>query len=103
MCLVYNQNSKNFELVGGNTKNYDKIESYKVYSSGLQKKYYTMRINRYDSKFNIIHTSDYYYIFEPVVTELTDSNGRIVLEMKFDQQSYILRQLKNIEIIFGSM
>lgn len=44
-----------------------------------------MRINRYDSDFNIINTSDYSYIFEPVVTQNTDSKGRIVLDMKFNQ------------------
>lgn len=113
ICFVYDKASNNFIPAKSDQENYDKIESYKIYSSGLQitlksgiskleKNYYTMRINRYDSDFNIINTSDYSYIFEPVVTQNTDSKGRIVLDMKFNQ-TYILKQLKNIEIIFGSM
>jgi len=113
ICFVYDKTSNNFIPAKSDQENYDKIESYKIYSSGLQitlksgiskleKNYYTMRINRYDSDFNIINTSDYSYIFEPVVTQNTDSKGRIVLDMKFNQ-TYILKQLKNIEIIFGSM
>ena len=113
ICFVYDKTSNNFIPAKSDQENYDKIESYKIYSSGLQitlksgiskleKNYYTMRINRYDSEFNIINTSDYSYIFEPVVTQNTDSKGRIVLDMKFNQ-TYILKQLKNIEIIFGSM
>lgn len=113
ICFVYDKTSNNFIPAKSDQENYDKIESYKIYSSGLQitlksgiskleKNYYTMRINRYDPDFNIINTSDYSYIFEPVVTQNTDSKGRIVLDMKFNQ-TYILKQLKNIEIIFGSM
>lgn len=113
ICFVYDKTSNNFIPAKSDQENNDKIESYKIYSSGLQitlksgiskleKNYYTMRINRYDSDFNIINTSDYSYIFEPVVTQNTDSKGRIVLDMKFNQ-TYILKQLKNIEIIFGSM
>lgn len=113
ICFVYDKTSNNFIPAKSDQENYDKIESYKIYSSGLQitlksgiskleKNYYTMRINRYDSEFNIINTSDYSYIFEPVITQNTDSKGRIVLDMKFNQ-TYILKQLKNIEIIFGSM
>lgn len=113
ICFVYDKTSNNFIPAKSDQENYDKIESYKIYSSGLQitlksgiskleKNYYTMRINRYDSDFNIINTSDYSYIFEPVVTQNTDSKGRIVIDMKFNQ-TYILKQLKNIEIIFGSM
>lgn len=113
ICFVYDKTSNNFIPAKSDQENYDKIESYKIYSSGLQitlksgiskleKNYYTMRINRYDSDFNIINTSDYSYIFEPVVTQNTDSKGRIVLDMKFNQ-TYILKQLKNIEIIFESM
>lgn len=113
ICFVYDKTSNNFIPAKSDQENYDKIESYKIYSSGLQitlksgiskleKNYYTMRINRYDSDFNIINTSEYSYIFEPVVTQNTDSKGRIVLDMKFNQ-TYILKQLKNIEIIFGSM
>lgn len=113
ICFVYDKASNNFIPAKSDQENYDKIESYKIYSSGLQitlksgiskleKNYYTMRINRYDSDFNIINTRDYSYIFEPVVTQNTDSKGRIVLDMKFNQ-TYILKQLKNIEIIFGSM
>lgn len=113
ICFVYDKTSNNFIPAKSDQENYDKIESYKIYSSGLQitlksgiskleKNYYTMRINRYDSDFNIINTSDYSYIFEPVVTQNTDSKGRIVLDIKFNQ-TYILKQLKNIEIIFGSM
>lgn len=113
ICFVYDKTSNNFIPAKSDQENYDKIESYKIYSSGLQitlksgiskleKNYYTMRINRYDSDFNIINTSDYSYIFEPVVTQNTDSKGKIVLDMKFNQ-TYILKQLKNIEIIFGSM
>ena len=110
ICFVYDKTSNNFIPAKSDQENYDKIESYKIYSSGLQitlksgiskleKNYYTMRINRYDSDFNIINTSDYSYIFEPVVTQNTDSKGRIVLDMKFNQ-TYILKKLKNIEIIF---
>ena len=108
ICFVYDKTSNNFIPAKSDQENYDKIESYKIYSSGLQitlksgiskleKNYYTMRINRYDSDFNIINTSDYSYIFEPVVTQNTDSKGRIVLDMKFNQ-TYILKQLKNIEL-----
>ena len=106
ICFVYDKTSNNFIPAKSDQENYDKIESYKIYSSGLQitlksgiskleKNYYTMRINRYDSDFNIINTSDYSYIFEPVVTQNTDSKGRIVLDMKFNQ-TYILKQLKSM-------
>ena len=50
----------------------------------------------------IINTSDYKYIFEPVVTQNYNSNGETVLELNFGQ-TYLLRQLKNIEIILGSI
>lgn len=113
MCLVYDSETNNYVLAKSDNKNYDKIDSYKVYSSGvdiilkkgvkLEKSYYTLRINRYDSNFSIIKTSDYYYLFEPVVTTATTSENRTVLEIKFGQQTYSLNQLKNIEIIFGSM
>ena len=57
-----------------------------------------MRINRYDSDFNIINTSDYSYIFEPVVTQNTDSKGRIVLDMKFNR-NYFWKYVKKLEKI----
>lgn len=110
--FVYDENQNNFIPIKTQDNSYEGIKGYKIYSSGmqitlnketkLQKKYYTMRINRYDSEFNILNTSDYKYIFEPVVTQNYNSNGEIVLELNFGQ-TYLLKQLKNIEIIFGSM
>ena len=110
ICFVYDKTSNNFIPAKSDQENYDKIESYKIYSSGLQitlksgiskleKNYYTMRINRYDSEFNIINTSDYSYIFEPVVTQNTDSKGRIVLERKRRTVKTIMRLIKIINKI----
>lgn len=110
--FVYNKNQNNFIPIKTQDNNYDGIKGYKIYSTGIQitlnkntklkNKYYTMRINRYDSDFNTIKTSDYNYIFEPVVTQSYNSNGETILEFNFGQ-TYILQQLKNIEIILGSM
>ena len=87
------------------------IESYKIYSTGmsitlkegvtLTKKDYTLRINRYNE--NLVVDEDgepfYYYKYEPIAEETKDSNGNTVIEFSFDN-TYLLGDLKNIEIIF---
>ena len=110
--FAYDETKNNFIPIKSDKDSYDGIKSYKIYSTGiqitlnkgtsLQKKYCTMRINRYDSDFEISKSFNYKYMFEPVVTEMSNSNGEVVLELNFEQ-TYLLRQLKNIEIIFGSM
>ena len=87
------------------------IESYEIYSTGmsitlkegvtLTKKDYTLRINRYNE--NLVVDEDeepfYYYKYEPIAEEMKDSNGNTVIEFSFDN-TYLLEDLKNIEIIF---
>ena len=87
------------------------IESYEIYSTGmsitlkegvtLTKKDYTLRINRYNE--NLVVDEDeepfYYYKYEPIAEETKDSNGNTVIEFSFDN-TYLLGDLKNIEIIF---
>ncbi|MFR8104624.1 MAG: hypothetical protein ACLU8F_06095 [Clostridia bacterium] len=112
MRICYDKEKDNYIMVDGDTDNYSKIKGYKIYSSGidiilngdvtLTNKYYTMRLNRYDEKLDISDGYNYYYIFEPVVTTLTDSEGNTVLEMKFPQ-TFMRKQIKNIEILFGYM
>ena len=67
----------------------------------MNKKDYTIRVNRYDENLKIKQEKDskYYYKFEPVATETQDSNGNIIIEFKFND-IYELKDLKNIEIIF---
>lgn len=110
--LVYDANENNFVPINGHTENYSKIKSYKVYSSGMEitlqdgvfvtNKYYTLRLNRYDKEFTIQKSVDYYYLFEPVVTMTRNSTGNTVLEIKFPQ-TFLLKDLKNIELAFGYM
>ena len=88
-----------------------KIESYKIYSSGmsitlkegvtLAKKDYTLRINRYNEYLVVDEDKEpfYYYKYEPIATETRNSNGNTVIEISFDN-TYALGDLKNIEIIF---
>ena len=88
-----------------------KIESYKIYSSGmsitlkegviLAKKDYTLRINRYNEYLVVDEDKEpfYYYKYEPIATETRNGNGNTVIEFSFDN-TYALGDLKNIEIIF---
>lgn len=89
------------------------IKSYKIYSTGisitlqdsvkLKNKYYTLRINRYNKEHLIEENktnNKYFYTFEPVVTQMTDSNNNIVLEFRYSD-TYKLEDLSNIEILFG--
>lgn len=111
ILLVYDNQTNNFVPYTDDVKQYEKIKSYKVYSTGIsitleddikiKNEYYTIRLNRYNDKYEIDKNNYlYFYKFEPVVTKLTDWNNNTVLEMKFDN-TYILKQLKNIEILFG--
>ncbi len=111
LLLVYDEESNNYIPVDIGESNYKLIESYKVYSTGieitlkqevnLQKEDYTLRINRYDENLEILKEKDtnYYYKYEPVVDILTNSKNSTVLEIDFDK-TYELEDLKNIEIIF---
>ena len=67
----------------------------------LSKEDYTIRVNRYDDNLNVKENKDdnYYYKYEPVATQLKDSEGNIVIEFNFEN-TYSLKDLKNIEIIF---
>ena len=87
------------------------IESYQIYSSGmkitlkegisLNKKDYTLRINRYNEYLVVDGKQQpfYAYKFEPVVTETRNGQGNTIIEIDFDN-TYALGELKNIEIIF---
>lgn len=111
ILFVYEEESDNYIPYVENQGELRKIKSYKIYSTGisitlkdemtLEKKDYTIRINRYDEENNVKEEKDinYCYIYEPVVTETTDSNGNVVIQLDFDE-TYKLKDLKNIEIIF---
>ena len=111
LLLVYDEESKNYIPVDIGETNYNLIESYKVYSTGieiilkpgvnLKKEDYTLRINRYNENLEIPNEKNinYYYKYEPVVDVLTSSKNSTVLDIKFDN-TYKLENLKNIEIIF---
>lgn len=115
ILLNYNKEINNYIPVTQDTADYEYVEEYTVYSNeinivlkkgiSLDKKDYTLRINRYDEKFNIIERENnninlsYYYEYEPVVTETINSKGNTTLNMKFDRR-YTINELKNIEIIY---
>lgn len=114
MLLVYDKENENYIPVVEDEKEYSLIDEYKVYSYGMDialkdnvklgSKQYTLRINRYNDNLIIpdkkIIRNNYYYEYEPIVTELTNSKGNIVLEIRFND-NYYRDTLKNIEIIFG--
>lgn len=121
ILFVYDKELDNYVPIikDGEEYNYEGIYSYKIYQDGMQiilkdnveldKKDYTLRINRYNENLNVIDQKSnmnlYYYEYEPVVTEgttITDKNdaiSNIVLEIKFNS-SYTVNQLRNIEVIF---
>ena len=111
ILFVFNEEKNNYIPYVENESELGKIKSYKVYSTGmsitledgmkLNKKDYTIRVNRYDEnlKVNEEKSSKYYYKFEPVAEEMRDSNGNVVIDFDFDE-TYRLEDLKNIEIIF---
>lgn len=111
LLFVYDKESNNYVPVDEQNIDYNLIKSYKVNSNkiqivlkdgaSLEKKDYTLRINRYDDNLNIFKEKDnnYYYKYEPVVDTYCNSNNNIVLEINFDN-IYKIRDLKNIEIIF---
>lgn len=111
IMFIFDEELQNYIPVVENEQELSKIKEYKIYSTGLQvtlednvqidKKDYTIRLNKYDEnlKANEEKGTNYYYEYEPVVTELKNSNGNIVLEFKFDN-IYTVKNLKNIEIIF---
>ncbi len=112
ILLVYDNKTKNYIPYTNDESQYLMIKSYKIYSTGisitleegvkLKNKYYSLRINRYNEEGKIEEKKDnkYYYNFEPVVTQMSDWNDNIVLELKYNN-TYKLEDLKNIEIIFG--
>ncbi len=120
LLFVYDKEKDNYIPVIKKDEeyNYKNIYFYKIYQDGIEiilkdeitlnKKDYTLRINRYDDNLNITDqntNNNYYYEYEPVVTEATtitdkdDKISNIVLEIKFNG-SYTVNNLKNIEIIF---
>lgn len=109
VCFQLKNDLKNYVPVEENEENYNKIDSYLVASSIIQitlkpgvelkNKYYTVRFNRYDENYNL--TTNYSYIFEPVAEIGIDSEGKQVIEINYDK-TYMLGELKNIEIILGS-
>lgn len=115
MLLVYDEETKNYVPVVQDVQDYKYIESYTVYSGGvkielkngahLDNKDYTLRINRYGDDLTVFERQNsntnirYYYEYEPVVTETTNSNGNVVLNVEFDT-AYSINGLKNVEVIF---
>lgn len=115
ILLNYDTTSKNYVPVFTDIDDWKYIEEYTITSDHIEitlkngtsliNKDYTLRINRYDDSLNVIDrvnsniNSWYYYEYEPVVTEMTDSKGNIVLNIKFDH-SYTLDTLKNVEIVW---
>ena len=114
ILFAYDENSQNYIPIIEDINECKFIEFYKIYSRAieitlkkgteLKNTDYTIRINRYNKDLqilnNIITDNLYYYEYEPVVTKMEDSEGRVVLEMKFNRD-YTRKELKNIEIIFG--
>ena len=112
ILFSFDSDVKNFIPYVENEEDAKKMKSYKVYSTGitltlednieLTKNYYTIRGNRYDDSLKLKEEKGtfYFYQFEPVVTKLTDWNQNTVLEFKFGN-TYLLKNLKNIEILFG--
>ncbi len=114
MLLAYDEETQNYVPILEDLDEYELINSYKVYSTGLEitlednvtlkNEDYSLRINRYDSNFNTRKNwtnTRYFYEYEPVVETMTDSKNRTVLYIKFDM-NYTVRELNNIEIIFGN-
>ena len=111
ILFVYDEEKDNYIPYVENSGELKKIESYKIYSTGmsitlksgmkLNKEDYTIRVNRYDDELKVKEEKDgyYYYKFEPVATQLKDSDNRTVIEFKFGN-TYTIHHLKNIEIIF---
>ena len=111
ILFVFDEEKNNYIPYVENESELGKIKSYKVYSTGmsitlkdgikLNKKDYTIRINRYDENLKIDDekNSKYYYKFEPVAEEMNNSNGDVVIDFDFGN-TYKLEDLKNIEIIF---
>ena len=111
ILFVYDEEKDNYIPYVENSVELKKIESYKIYSTGmsitlksgmkLNKEDYTIRVNRYDDDLKVKEEKDgyYYYKFEPVATQLKDSDNRTVIEFKFGN-TYTIHHLKNIEIIF---
>ena len=111
ILFVYDEEQDNYIPYVENSGELKKIESYKIYSTGmsitlksgikLNKEDYTIIVNRYDEDLKVKEEKDgyYYYKFEPVATQLRDSDNRTVIEFKFGN-TYTIHHLKNIEIIF---
>ena len=111
ILFVYDEEKDNYIPYVENSGELKKIESYTIYSTGmsitlksgmkLNKEDYTIRVNRYDDNLKVKEEKDgyYYYKFEPVATQLKDSDNRTVIEFKFGN-TYTIHHLKNIEIIF---
>ena len=111
ILFVYDEEKDNYIPYVENSGELKKIESYKIYSTGmsitlksgmkLNKEDYTIRVNRYDDNLKVKEEKDgyYYYKFEPVATQLRNSDNNTVIEFKFGN-TYTIHHLKNIEIIF---
>lgn len=111
ILFVFDDERNNYIPYVENIGELRKIKSYKIYSTGmsitlkdgitLNKEDYTIRVNRYDDNIDVKEDKDanYYYKYEPVVTQLKDSNENVVIEFEFEN-TYSLKDLKNIEIIF---
>lgn len=109
VLFVYDKEKNNFLPVVEDIREYELMDSYIVYQSGIdiylkedidiENKDYTIRINRYDDNLKLTNHSTFYE-YEPVVTEMTAYKNRKVLEMRFNRE-YSIDEVKNIEIIFG--
>ena len=111
ILFVFDEERNNYIPYVENTGELRNIKSYKIYSTGmsitlkdnvtLNKEDYTIKVNRYDDNLNVKENKDanYYYKYEPVATQLKDSEENIVIEFNFEN-TYKIKDLKNIEIIF---
>lgn len=112
LLLTYDNEKQNFIPVVSNLDDYSLINSYYVTNTGIRvtlnkgvkiNNYsYTVRINRYNDKFELpeFQRITYVYTYEPVVSQMTDSENRLVLDFEF-KNNYPKEALENIEIIFG--
>lgn len=109
MLLVYDKDLQNYIPIVNDKNEYDLIDSYKVYSTGInitlkegvevKKSDFTLRLDRYNDNLEVTKSPFYYYEYEPVVTEVGNPENKVTLEIKFPR-IYTIFELKNIEIIF---
>lgn len=117
ILFAFDKEFNNYVPVISDKTDYTKIKSYAIYNSGISitlkegievnKKDYTLRLNRYDENMNLLTKENdyyigsiYYYEYEPVVEILKDSNNCNVLDIRFPNSMSYTSELRNIEIIF---